>query len=356
MMNSKYFFLHITLLILFLSLPLSCAHTKSQHHSPESNDKKCQCPCPCKSPPDDKSNKSPSPPQKSNDGDHPSSPTPEKDIPPPEMQDDGNQSPPQKQDGDNQFPPEKQNEGNQSPPEKQETGNESPPSTPSTNTQSPPSTPSTNTRSPPSTPSTGKSPSSLKTNISFGGSFTKVFAFGDSFTDTGNAFLLGGLKSFVGSLISTLHGGSSLLPGHRQCNGRLVVDFLCENLEIPYLPPYKKTSSDFSFGANFAVAGATSLTVDYFTKHSFGQPLMWKGIPLNFHMQLDWYNKFIQGFTCKGKSQSECKAEIEGALFWIGEMGGNDYARTFASPLSKRWLTDLALDHVHKLLKVCLYS
>ncbi|KAK3223540.1 hypothetical protein Dsin_010565 [Dipteronia sinensis] len=180
---------------------------------------------------------------------------------------------------------------------------------------------------------------SSSASFSYNGSFNKIFAFGDSFTDTGNAYLLGGLKSsFVGSLLS--HAFKSLnasqLSGNRQSNGRLVVDFLCDSLSIPYLPPYKQTKVNFSHGANFAIGGATSLSADFFNKlknsnNAENANLMWKGIPSSFQTQLDWFNKFLQEKECNGKTADACKTDMENSLFWIGGMGRTDYARTVGS-------------------------
>ncbi|KAK1575727.1 hypothetical protein Q3G72_007865 [Acer saccharum] len=180
---------------------------------------------------------------------------------------------------------------------------------------------------------------SSSASSSYNGSFNKVFAFGDSFTDTGNAYLLGGLKSsFVGSLLSYSFKSlnASQLSGNRQSNGRLVVDFLCDSLSIPYLPPYKQTKVNFSHGANFAIAGATSLSADFFNKlknsnNAESANLMWKGIPSSFQTQLDWFNKFLQEKECNGKTADACKTDMENSLFWIGGMGRNDYARTLSS-------------------------
>lgn len=51
-------------------------------------------------------------------------------------------------------------------------------------------------------------------------------------------------------------------------------------------------------------------------------------------------------------SDSECKAEIENALFWVGEIGGSDYARTFGSSISHELLTKLTLGQISKIVKV----
>ncbi|KAF8378169.1 hypothetical protein HHK36_029506 [Tetracentron sinense] len=78
---------------------------------------------------------------------------------------------------------------------------------------------------------------------------------------------------------------------------------------------------------------------------------MWNRVPHSFLSQIDWFNKFIQEVDCKGKDGSACKAEMENALFWIGEMGVNDYSRTFGSSFSTQLLMEMAVNNVCRLLK-----
>ncbi|KAK7839930.1 gdsl esterase/lipase [Quercus suber] len=173
---------------------------------------------------------------------------------------------------------------------------------------------------------------SFLANVDFKGCFNKVYAFGDSDTDTGNAHNLGYLKSFISTLFS--HAWSpyclsenSKLSGYRLSNGRLVIDFLCEALNIPHLSAYKDSSKNFSSGANFAIAGSTALSSNLFGHFNFGNPLMWKPNPENILTQIDWFHKFVGERECQGKDETACKLELGNALFWIGEIGGNDYAR-----------------------------
>lgn len=231
-------------------------------------------------------------------------------------------------------------------------------------TQESPTTPPGNKNAPESPPGDGKSAESsggidVNVQVNFKGSFSKVFAFGDSFTDTGNAQLLGSLKSFVGKIISQLISarlGDEKLQGFRQCNGKLMVDFLCDDLGLPYLPPFKNESSDFSSGCNFAIGGATALASEFLhriinTTHS----LMWNGTPPNFQTEVDWFNKFLQDLECKGKDEKTCKEDIANGLFWIGDMGGNDYARILGSsgsPFSMKSLAETTCGLVTKLLTV----
>ncbi|KAK7842501.1 gdsl esterase/lipase [Quercus suber] len=163
-------------------------------------------------------------------------------------------------------------------------------------------------------------------NVDFKGCFNKVYAFSDSYTDTGNAYNLGDLKSFISTLFS--HAWSpycslenSKLSGYRLSNGRLVIDFLS----------YKDSSANFSCGANFAIARSTAFSSNLFGHFNFGSPLMWKSNPENILTQIDWFHSFVGERECQGKDEVACKSELGNALFWIGEIGGNDYAHLFAS-------------------------
>nr|POE66016.1 gdsl esterase/lipase [Quercus suber] len=52
----------------------------------------------------------------------------------------------------------------------------------------------------------------------------------------------------------------------------------------------------------------------------------------------------------QGKDEDACKLELGKALFWIGEMGGNDYARLFASSIGpaivNNQFIEQAVDHI----------
>ena len=151
-----------------------------------------------------------------------------------------------------------------------------------------------------------------------------------------NAYYLGALKSFISDLFSQAwspysSSESSNLFGYRLSNGHLVIDFLCEALHIPHLSAYKDSSTNFLNGANFAIIGSTTLSNNLFGHFNFGNPLMWKQNPKSILTQLDWFDSFVGERECKGKDEDACKSEVGKALFWIGKMGGNDYARLFAS-------------------------
>ncbi|PIN09529.1 Carboxylesterase [Handroanthus impetiginosus] len=180
--------------------------------------------------------------------------------------------------------------------------------------------------------------SSSNLNGNHEGCFSKVYAFGESDTDTGNAHFLGG---FVRNSTTRLS------------NGRLVLDFLCEALSLPPIPPYKEPSANFTNGVNFAIAGSTALSRDYFVKRNVSR-LIWKGVPMSFQTQIDWFEKYLVKVGCKGNDKGLCKVDMDNSLFWIGEMGVSDYTSALGSPVSLPWLTEITVKNICKMLKALL--
>ncbi|GMI70790.1 hypothetical protein like AT3G26430 [Hibiscus trionum] len=110
--------------------------------------------------------------------------------------------------------------------------------------------------------------------------FPAIFNFGDSNSDTG------GLSAVFGQ--APPPNGMSYFghPAGRYCDGRLVIDFLAESLDLPYLSAFLDSlGTNFTHGANFATAGSTirpqnttlrqsgfspvSLNVQYYEFHDF---------------------------------------------------------------------------------------
>nr|POE66020.1 gdsl esterase/lipase [Quercus suber] len=201
-------------------------------------------------------------------------------------------------------------------------------------------------------------PTGFQAKVDFKGCFNKVYAFGDIDTDTGNAHNLGDLKSFISTLFS--HAWSpycssenSNLSGYWLSNGCLVIDFLCEALKIPHLLAYKDSSANFSGGANFAIARSTALSSNLFSPFNLGNPLMWKPNPESISTQIDWFHSFVGERECQGKDEAACKSELGNALFWIGEIGGNDYALLFSSSIglaiANKQFIEQAVNHISTL-------
>ncbi|MBA0793067.1 hypothetical protein Gohar_017500, partial [Gossypium harknessii] len=207
----------------------------------------------------------------------------------------------------------------------------------------------------------GSSKSSSLEN-QFSGTFSKVFAFGDSYTDTGNAQSLGILKDFASAFLSNFFQtiDSNLHFEGRSSNGRLVIDFLCDSLNISLLPPFEVASKTSSInedcGVNFAVGGSTSLSGDFFTNHKITNNLLWQGTPLGFQTQIEWFNQFVTKKACNGETVEQCKEKMGNNLIWLGQMGADDFARVIGSSISLRWLTDITLGQISKILTTVLDS
>lgn len=79
--------------------------------------------------------------------------------------------------------------------------------------------------------------------------------FGDSNSDTGGVLAGTGLPIGLPHGITFFHRGTGRLG-----DGRLIIDFFCEHLNLSYLSPYLDSlAPNFSSGVNFAVSGATTL-------------------------------------------------------------------------------------------------
>eukprot|EP01018_Ginkgo_biloba_P028945 Gb_16009 [translate_table: standard] len=182
--------------------------------------------------------------------------------------------------------------------------------------------------------------------------FSKIYGFGDSFTDTGNTRSATGPNSFNG--VSSPPYGETYFhrPTNRYSDGRLVVDFIAQALGLPLLQPYLNKGGDFSHGVNFAVAGSTVLDHEFFTQRN----ITLDRTPQSLGTQLQWYSQFIDSLcnTSVGEKVnfSACKYRnsVE-ALYWIGEIGVNDYAYTSGSGIPTDSVTALTIDKTSKFLE-----
>ncbi|XP_072971341.1 GDSL esterase/lipase At3g48460 [Typha angustifolia] len=192
--------------------------------------------------------------------------------------------------------------------------------------------------------------SSSPANFTHKRNFSKIYAFGDSFTDTGNTHSTTGPQSF--GYVSSPPYGSTFF--HRSTNrysdGRLVVDFLATTLSLPFLPPFLARSADFSHGVNFAVAGSTAIEHDFFVKNNMTFDIT----PQSLMTQLSWFERHLEERECRGRKRPECKAAVGDALFWVGEIGVNDYAYSVSSSVPPNRIRDLAVKNVAIFLEALL--
>lgn len=180
--------------------------------------------------------------------------------------------------------------------------------------------------------------------------FKKIYAFGDSFTDTGNTKSVTGPSGF-GHVSNPPYGITFFHhPTNRYSDGRLVIDFVAETLSLPYLPPYNNLKGDATYGVNFAVAGSTAINHAFFVKNNLTLDIT----PQSIQTQLIWFNKFLESQGCEGPVSSgpKCEAALQDALIWVGEIGVNDYAYTVGSSVSNDTIRRLAISSVSGFLQV----
>ncbi|KAJ0527813.1 putative carboxylesterase [Helianthus annuus] len=180
--------------------------------------------------------------------------------------------------------------------------------------------------------------------------FNKIYAFGDSYTDTGNTASNSGPNAFT--YVSNPPYGTTFFhhPTNRYSDGRLVIDFVAESLSLPYLPPYHNPKADTSYGVNYAVAGSTAIPYSFFVKNNLTLDIQRQSL----QTQLAWFNKDLEGQKCKSAklTPNECKAVFDNALIWVGEIGANDYAYTVGSNVESKTIQQLSIRSVNGFLEV----
>ncbi|KAL3643992.1 hypothetical protein CASFOL_011924 [Castilleja foliolosa] len=164
--------------------------------------------------------------------------------------------------------------------------------------------------------------------------YTALFNFGDSNSDTGGiaaAFYPPALPSG-----QTYFGR----PAGRASDGRLMIDFIAENVGIPYISAYLDSlGSNYQQGANFATGGATILKPN--------ESWFVTGVsPFNLEIQVEHYTQlkdrspYLYNQTkdeCTRKRLPKPDLELSKALFTI-DIGQNDVAygiRTLTYELQK---------------------
>ncbi|KAL3633862.1 hypothetical protein CASFOL_022624 [Castilleja foliolosa] len=182
--------------------------------------------------------------------------------------------------------------------------------------------------------------------------FKSIYAFGDSYTDTGNTRSNTGPSGFM--FVSNLPYGSTFFhrPTNRYSDGRLVIDFVAQALSLPFLPPYLDLKADKSTGVNFAVAGSTAIVHSFFVKNNMTSNIT----PQSLRTELAWFDKFVAGKGCKDSSRTprECEAAFRDALVWVGEIGANDYAYSFGTSVTTKTVQQLAINSVTGVLQALL--
>lgn len=144
-----------------------------------------------------------------------------------------------------------------------------------------------------------------------------IFNFGDSNSDTG------GLSAGLGYIFPLPEGRIFFNRSTgRLCDGRLVLDFLCESLNTSYLSPYLESlGSDFRNGANFAVAGSAT------------QP---RNQPFSLLIQVLQFLRFKSRsleLVAQGSKKLVSEEGFNKAIYMI-DIGQNDLSAAFGSNAS----------------------
>ncbi|BFG36755.1 hypothetical protein CerSpe_230290 [Prunus speciosa] len=144
-----------------------------------------------------------------------------------------------------------------------------------------------------------------------------IFNFGDSNSDTG------GLVAGLGYSVNPPNGRTFFRRSTgRLSDGRLVIDLLCQSLNVSLLSPYLDSlaESRFSNGANFAIVGSSTLP---------------KRVPFSLNIQV---MQFIHFKATAGSKHLINDDSFRKALYMI-DIGQNDLADSFAKNLSYAQVT-----------------
>ncbi|XP_052171338.1 GDSL esterase/lipase At1g54790 [Diospyros lotus] len=160
----------------------------------------------------------------------------------------------------------------------------------------------------------------LTTPIDF--KYPAVFNFGDSNSDTG------GLVAGTGDRLDPPNGQIYFQkPSGRFCDGRLIIDFLMDAMDLPFLNPYLDSigAPSFKRGCNFAAAGSSILpaAASAVSPFSFGiqvaQFLRFKARVLELLSKSKKLDKFLPAEDYFGKG------------LYMFDIGQNDLAGAFYS-------------------------
>ncbi|EEF27798.1 zinc finger protein, putative [Ricinus communis] len=136
-----------------------------------------------------------------------------------------------------------------------------------------------------------------------------MFVLGDSLFDAGNNQYLPHIDNPAPGTFWPYGMNNHNRSTGRLSDGLLVPDFIAQYAGINILPPYLKPGANFTYGANFASAGAGVLDVD----NGF----------MNLNAQLSNFKKFVNSLAHK-VGEAEAKKVLMRSVY-LFSLGGNDY-------------------------------
>ncbi|XP_022848005.1 GDSL esterase/lipase At1g28570-like isoform X1 [Olea europaea var. sylvestris] len=160
------------------------------------------------------------------------------------------------------------------------------------------------------------------------GCYKSIISFGDSLADTGNLLYLESTSSNEKPPSGFLPYGETFFhhPTGRFSDGRLIIDFIAQDMGLPFVPPFHGEGNvsrrNYRKGVNFAVGGSTALEDSFFAK--IGVKIPYANVSLA--AQLSWFKEFLSTICHK---PSKCKKFLQTSLVLMGEIGGNDYNHAF---------------------------
>ncbi|CAO2175141.1 unnamed protein product [Urochloa humidicola] len=189
--------------------------------------------------------------------------------------------------------------------------------------------------------------------------YDSIFCIGDSFIDTGNNPAVFAWYNITDPVTRSPYGSTFFgRATGRNCDGRLIVDFIAEGLKLPFVPPYlgppfassspaAASNGSFRHGASLAVGGATALDVEFY--HSRGIPP--GGVskfPLNtsLSVQLEWFESQLKPSLCN--TTKGCEELFGRSLFFVGEFGVNDYQFAIGAKMTDKDIRSNVLPPVIK--------
>uniref|UniRef100_A0A0E0JLT2 GDSL esterase/lipase n=1 Tax=Oryza punctata TaxID=4537 RepID=A0A0E0JLT2_ORYPU len=158
----------------------------------------------------------------------------------------------------------------------------------------------------------------LNSTLGLCGCYKSIFSFGDSIIDSGNFVHIAGdhpcpFKEPPFGMTYFKH------PSGRISDGRVVIDFYAQALQLPFIPPSlpEKDRGQFPHGANFAVLASTALPPEYFRRWNHTVPM-----PFSLATQLEWFKQTLHRIAPGDAARTALLGE---SLILMGEIGGNDY-------------------------------